>query len=136
MNSSKSVRRILQGWRPQGLALGAALLVAGLSGVGCEDTGWARTSPAERIEFSIDSSRDNMLVGETVTLTTKSANLLGRNPRVEWTTSGGKLTPVDNERAARVTFDTPGTYLVEAKLYLNDQLMRSDSQTIKVRPVP
>ncbi len=68
--------------------------------------------------------------------TVKPSNTLGRHPRVAWTTSGGKLVTDKDNSVARVTFSDPGTYLVEAKLFLNGEMIRTDSMTIAVRLIP
>lgn len=117
-------------------ALVALLAAAGLAGAACDDTGWARRTPTDRVEFAVMPSRTELLVGETATFTVRSANVLGQEPRVEWSTNGGTLTTEEENRVARVTFDKAGTYLVEAKLFLKEQLARTDVRTIKVRPVP
>jgi len=122
--------------RPQTVALGSLLLGAVLAGTACENDAYSRTKPAQEVGMTIHPSKTNLLAGENATFTVETRNTFGREPRVDWTTSGGQLEMIQNGRAARVTFPQPGTYLVSARLYLNDQLVRTDSTTITVRPVP
>ncbi|MCX5659987.1 MAG: hypothetical protein NTW19_09735 [Planctomycetota bacterium] len=117
-------------------AMMLAIVGAGLLGAACQDAKWAQATPDDRVKFAVLSSRSELLAGETATFTLSSANVIGRNPRVEWSTNGGTLTTEDENRVARVKFDKPGEYLVTAKLFLADALTRTDTRGVKVKPVP
>jgi hypothetical protein len=75
------------------------------------------------------------MAGDTVTLTTRSQNLLGKDAKVEWTTTGGKIDGEDRGRIARAKFDKPGTYTVTGRLYVDGKLYDEDSVNILVRAV-
>lgn len=116
-----------------------SLVVAGsltlLGGVvaGC-DTDRGRRTVDTTPEFSINSSAREIMVGETVTITTQSRNLMGRDVDVEWTSTGGDLSTERNGQIARVKFDKPGTYTVAATATFDNRVM-TDSVTVNVRPL-
>jgi hypothetical protein len=114
------------------LVLATAAFTAGMSG--CETTGGSSATEGAP-EFSIRASNHEVLTGEIVTLTTRSANLAGRQTHIDWKTDGGDLRTEENGRIARVQFDRPGTYTVSARLMIDDGLLESDSVSIQVRPV-
>jgi len=134
--TSKTLRHWNSGASPRSFALGALLLGAVLAGAGCENDSWARTAPSGQVDFAIHPSHTDLLVGETATITVESHNTLGRDPHIDWSASGGKLNPESNGRVARIIFEQPGTYLVSARLLLGDQLVRTDSVTFTVHPIP
>lgn len=86
--------------------------------------------------FSVDSSHDRIYVGESVTVWTQSTNTVGREPEIEWSSSGGDIEELRNGSAVRVTFDTPGTYQVSAKLNLENGIDRMDEVSIRVVQLP
>jgi len=73
--------------------------------------------------------------GDTTTLTVMSKNTLGHDAQVQWDATGGKLTTEDNGRIARVQFDKPGVYTVNAKLLIDGRVYDQDSVTIEARPL-
>ena len=91
--------------------------------------------PAEPIEFSIQPSARSVVAGEVVTVTTRSANAIGRNTAVDWAATGGDLTTEQNKRIARVRFDQPGTYTVSAVLRVDNNVAMSDAVDITVKPL-
>lgn len=90
---------------------------------------------AETVDLNVRASHREVLAGEIVTFTASTRDTFGRDARVEWDAAGGELTMDENGRIARVQFDRPGTYVVTARLYINDELRRTDTTQIRVRPV-
>lgn len=109
------------------LALGAMLTLGA-----CNRNGVA----AREVMFELNPSRSEVLVGENVTIFASSENVLGRDSQIEWDASGGELFTEENGRLARVYFDEPGTYIVQANLVLDGRLARNASTTIEVNEVP
>jgi hypothetical protein len=98
------------------------------------------TDRSERIEetgpsFDLHPTAKEVYAGEIVTVTTETHNLLGRDAKVKWATTGGELKTEDEGRIARVKFDRPGTYVVSAQLYSDDEMVQTQSVTINVRPL-
>jgi len=52
----------------------------------------AETQP----QINIVAPNREVATGDTVTLTVSSRNTLGRNARIEWNTTGGKVNPEEN----------------------------------------
>ena len=109
-----------------------ALAVLGLAGLeACETT----QSSGPMVQFSITPSRNTALVGEAVTITSQSMNVVGTDSEIEWHTTGGDLQPRQNGRVVQVTFDEPGTYNVSANLISDGVQVWSDTTTIRVNPL-
>src|SRR5688572_20981106 len=111
---------------------GSLMLLAG-SFTACDSDSSHRTVDTAP-EFSISPTAREIMVGETVTLTTQSRNLMGRDVDVEWTSTGGELTTERNGQIARVKFDKPGTYTVAATASFENRVI-TDSASINVRPL-
>jgi len=121
------------------LAAGLALGIA-CGGCASDNSRPQTTEPTRPIadtqpQITIVSSNREVAVGDTTTFTMNSKNTLGRNARVEWTTTGGTLTTEDNGRIARVQFDQPGAYTVTSKLIVDDQIQDQDAITVTARPL-
>jgi hypothetical protein len=86
-------------------------------------------------QINIIAHNRDVAAGDTVTLTVSSRNTLGRNARIEWTTTGGGVTPEENGRIARVQFKEPGAYTVTSKLFVDGRLVDQDAVTITARPI-
>lgn len=97
--------------------------------VGCE------TTPRGKAAIDLKPSTHNIYAGEIVTVMTRSRNTLGKDARVEWSANGGKLETIDNNRVARVQFDQPGSYKVQAKLYVGNDLQDTEEVKIDVKPI-
>jgi len=123
--------------RPGATAVLALMLGLVLAGSGCDERDAGPVAVPADVAFAIKPGRTTVTAGDTATFSVESQNTLGRDPRVEWSCSNGaKITTSDESRVARVTFKDPGTYMVQAKLYFGNQLVRTDSIAITVRPVP
>jgi len=112
----------------------AAVLSAGLATLpGCDtdDNAGSIAQP----QFSVSPSSREIMVGEIVTVTTRSSNLAGGESQIDWFTTGGNLTTEQNNRVARIQFDRPGNYTVSARLSDADEITYSDSVTINVKPL-
>jgi hypothetical protein len=114
----------------------SVLLGAGGAGplAGCE-SGRASRAQLQPIEFRIMPSHKSVLEGETVTVTTRTANLVGRDANIKWTATGGELETEQNGRVARVRFDRPGTYTISARLNVDGEMVETDSVTVTVHPL-
>jgi hypothetical protein len=102
--------------------------------IGCESYGGTRVS-GEEMGFWIDASDTDIVEGELVTLTAHDRNTVGRNAKVEWTTTAGDVNTEANGRIARVTFDKPGTYTVTGRLLVDGEAVREDSVDIEVEQI-
>ena len=113
----------------------AAAAAAALGGgmVACESG--PRTVGSEP-QIEVAASHRKVLVGETVTLTVASKNLVARDADIEWYNSGGDLQEINDGRSAQVTFNRPGTYDVGADLIVNGARQQIASERITVSPVP
>jgi plastocyanin len=111
-----------------------AIVLAGcLLLLGCGDkTMVGNTEPG----MSISASATRVFVGDTVTLVPKTRNVLGKDARIDWHSSSGKLSTADDGRLARIVFDTPGTYHVDATLIVDGHEVQRDSVAIDVKPLP
>ncbi len=90
---------------------------------------------ADGIELNVRSSDQSVLSGQVVVLTADATNALGRDVRVEWDAPGGELETEEGGHIARVRYDRPGTYIIVSRLYVNDDLHRTETTRVTVRPV-
>lgn len=95
----------------------------------------ARTAGGDP-RLNVAASHREVLVGETVTLTAGSRNLIARDAKFEWHTSGDDLRVLQDDRAAHVSFSEPGTYDVGGDLIINGARQQVALQRIAVRPLP
>jgi hypothetical protein len=109
------------------LALG---LAAGLT-TGCTDS--HSTVAENQPQITIVTANHNVAVGDTSTLTVNSKNTLGQSAKLEWSTTGGKLTTEDDHRVAHVRFDQPGAYTITAKLLIDGRVYDQDSVTMEAK---
>jgi hypothetical protein len=86
-------------------------------------------------QISLRAANEEIVVGDTTTLTINSKNTLGRDARVEWSTTGGELDTEDSDRIARVRFDQPGVYTITAKLIVDGEVVDREAMNIEVRPL-
>ena len=114
-------------------ALGLSMTVGLAMMPGCE-TG--PSAVGEEVSFSIQPSSEQIMAGETVTLTSESQNVLGRDAQIEWHPSGGELRTSQNGRVAQITFPNPGTYNVTADLIVGGQRYTTQTTRIEVQPLP
>lgn len=119
--------------RKRNLVVGVAATLLGLAALaGCEST--THTRPlAQPMEISLTPASRSVVVGDTLTIASQTKNMVGREATIEWTTTGGEITPADNNRIARMKFDKPGTYTVTARALVNGVVVDSDSVDIHVR---
>jgi uncharacterized protein YfaS (alpha-2-macroglobulin family) len=112
------------------LALG---LAAGLT-TGCSDShSTTKTVAQNQPQISIVTANRTVAVGDTATLTVNSKNTLGQDAKLEWVTTGGKLTTENDHRTAHVRFDQPGAYTITAKLMINGRVYDQDSVTMDAK---
>ena len=128
----KNSRTTLRFARLAALALPIAL-------VGCEWLGDRDSSSdpvvAESYGFDLVPTTREIAAGEMVTIATRSRNLIGRDTRVEWSATGGKIESDQSGSVARVTFDEPGAYTIRARLFVDGRPLEQDSVDIRVRPL-
>ncbi|MDP1663123.1 MAG: hypothetical protein Q8L55_14495 [Phycisphaerales bacterium] len=114
----------------------AAFGIAALAG--CNQGGSnSRTeaNSAQRASISVTAPSRDLLVGDTATFIANTANTYGRDAKVKWTATGGKLTTDDGGRVARVRFDETGTYTVKATLELDGNPQQTEAVDVHVRSV-
>lgn len=114
-------------------ALASALWAGCLMSAGCDFDRETRVERAQEPGLALQATSREIYSGEIATVTAETANLLGRDAEVRWSTTGGELTTQDRGRIARVKFDSPGTYVVSAQLWSDGELVKTDSVTIEVR---
>lgn len=105
----------------------------------CGHHGWSGASKSDpsvsRVDFSLETSTNDLLVGETATVFARSYDTYGRDPQLVWTTTAGKLTTEQNGRVARIMFDQPGTFFVTAVLTADGREIKRQSVEIRVKPL-
>jgi plastocyanin len=118
---------------------GMAAILIGAAGCRYDDSPRHRdvaVSPYQDVGMKIEPSRDRAIVGEVVTFTARTENLLGRDAQIRWSAPAGELRTEQDGRVARVIFDEPGTYSVSAQLFVEGMEIRRDTKTVTVRPLP
>src|SRR5262249_7036144 len=113
--------------------IGTGLVAAALAVGGCnENTSSNDMSPAT---VRIEASQRQIVVGEIATLVARTKDTYGREAKVRWSSTAGKLSTEQDGRVARVQFDEVGTYTVKATLSVDGREVESDMVEIRVRPV-
>lgn len=112
-----------------------ALSAASIGGGCANEHGSTRPITEAQPQIDVVSANKEVVVGDTTTLTVTSRNTLGHDAQVQWDTTGGRLTTEENGRVARVQFDKPGSYTVNAKLLIDGRVYDQDSVTIEARPL-
>jgi hypothetical protein len=113
----------------------AVLAAVGTVQVACSSSPARDPLVHDHPQISLRAANEEIVVGDTTTLTINSKNTLGRDARVEWTTTGGDLNTEDGDRVARVRFDQPGVYTVTAKLVVDGEVVDREAVNIEVRPL-
>lgn len=125
----------MNAFRSVSLAAAFILLAAG---AGCNSSprnASSTDSTVNRVAMTLEPSTRDILVGETTTITARCQDTYGRDPRITWTTTGGKLITEQNGRVARVRVDEPGTVTVMAILNVDGREVRRESVEIRVKPL-
>ena len=90
----------------------------------------------EAMRFWLEPSHTQIKVGETSTITPRSANIIGKDAKLKWSVSNGaKLDTVDDGRVAQVTCDKPGVYTVAATLYVEGKKRETQTVDLLVAPI-
>ena len=113
--------------------LSAALLL--VLGAGCVNNTPRAEPGTNRVGISLSSSRREVVVGENVTISALSTDTYGRDSKIEWTATFGKLTTEENGRVARVSFDQPGVSTITAVLTVDGREADRKNVEIRVNPV-
>ncbi|MFT3784682.1 MAG: hypothetical protein QM770_00760 [Tepidisphaeraceae bacterium] len=116
---------------------GLAILVAAatiIGGNGCS-TADSYAKANNDVKLDIKPSSDHIFAGETVTVFSRTENTLGRDAKLDWETSGGNVKTEDNGRVARVTFDKPGTYSIDAVLTVDGKEAQRDRTVVQVAAI-
>ncbi|MFA9477336.1 hypothetical protein ACERK3_03395 [Phycisphaerales bacterium AB-hyl4] len=108
-------------------------LVAAIAMLGACEQG-PTAMDAQEPTVSLSASDTNILVGETTTVMAQTANLLGRDVEIDWSTSVGEIEPTEEGRMARFTSDQAGTAVVTAELQSDGRVIR-DQINIVVNPI-
>ena len=110
-------------------------LLGGVAATGCHSSeDYSRKDKA--ISLQVRPSSHSIVVGETVTFLSRTENTLGRDAKIDWTTTGGALKTEEAGRVARVTFDKPGTYSVIGILMADGHEVDRSQNDIEVKPLP
>lgn len=108
-----------------------AIVLAVLTAVGCDTS----PKPGEvPVLFEVEPSRTSIVAGENVTFTATTANTYNRDASIEWTTTGGTMNMIEDDRVARIKFDEEGEYKVSADLLLEGK--RVDTEIVKIYVTP
>jgi hypothetical protein len=100
----------------------AALELTAAAITGCESG--PRMEERAAPSLSITRNHGNILTGETTAIITRTANLLGRDVTIRWSTTLGKVTPAEGGRLAYFTSDQPGTAVVTAEMHVDGRVIR------------
>lgn len=109
-----------------------ALLAGGCSSSSRTNDSNGNTS---RAGFTLEASTYDLVVGETVTVFARSYDTFGRDPKISWTTTGGRLVTEQNGRVARVMIDQPGTFTIRAILSADGREIQRESIEVRVKPL-
>jgi len=88
------------------------------------------------LKLSVQPSARKCVVGETITFFSRTENTLGRDAKLDWTTTGGSLKTTEEGRVAQVTFDKPGTYSVDGVLMADGKEVDRATTVVTVSPLP
>ncbi len=114
----------------------ASILALGAVGACNRNTRSSSNDPAvSRVNLTLEASTRTLMVGEIVTITARSEDTYGRDSKLTWSSTAGKLTTEQNGRIARVKFDQPGTYTVSAVLMIDGREARREAVEILVKPL-
>jgi len=111
------------------------VLVAGMAFAGCNNKRMSADGSTTMPSVSVEASSTSIVVGETATFIARSRDTYGRDARIRWTSTAGKLTTEQDGRVARVRFDEVGTYTVRAILTTEGRDIQSDMIEVRVRPI-
>jgi len=90
----------------------------------------------QNVDLVVEQSHTLIKAGESVTFTAHATGVAGRDEEIKWETKGGDLYSLnDSERYARVEFDKPGMYAVQASLYVDGKLVDQERSMVQVEPV-
>lgn len=113
-------------------AITATTLCAGL--VACNSS--QRTADGSHAPgVSIEASARDVVAGDTVTFVARSHDTYGRDTKIRWEATSGKVTTDQDGRIARVKFTETGTYSVKAVLVQDGRDVQSDMVEVRVKPV-
>lgn len=90
----------------------------------------------ENVMLVLEQSHKVIKVGESVTFTARATGTAGRDEEIKWASSGGEMSqPNGMERYTRVTYEKPGSYSVQAKLYVDEKLVDQQQVLVQVDPL-
>lgn len=103
-----------------GAVLGLLVVLAAVAG--CESG--PETVDVLQPALNLSTRHDSILQGETTTVFAGTSNLLGRQTKIEWTTSLGTIQPSSGGNMAQFKSDKPGTAMVTATLTADGRQIR------------
>ena len=104
------------------LRLSVLTMILAMGLVAC-DTG-PDTVDALEPQLALSTTQNSILEGETTTVFAETANLLGRDVQINWSTTLGQVQPSNDGRMARFTSDQPGTAVITAEMNVDGQVLR------------
>ena len=121
------------------IAAGVALSGAVLSG--CNNNGSTSTTRStdeaavRRPAISLTGPGRDVMVGDTATFMASTANTYGRDAKIKWTSTAGKVSTDQGGSVARVRFDESGVYTVKATLEIDGTPVQTESVDVRVNPI-
>lgn len=116
-----------------------AAFVAALAGtpfiVGCANESHSSVDGKVPATLSLEPSATSIVAGETVTIVARTKDTYGRDAKVKWSSTAGKLDSEEDGRVARVKFTETGTYSVKASLSVDGRETDTETVQIVVKPV-
>ena len=115
------------------LAVGFVAL-AGCNNNRTVSTTTSRTEEAvvQKPSISLRGPGRDLLVGDTATFFVDSKNTYGRDARVKWSTTAGKLSTDKGDSVARVRFDETGVYTIKATLEVDGNPVQTEAVDVRV----
>lgn len=122
--------------KPLNLVMSLGLALGTVVTAGCTSSRTVIDRKASTVELSVWQSAKKINVNEAVTFEATEANTLGRNAKLTWEATGGKIWPTDaTNRIVQVQYTTPGVYSVIARLTAENQQPVSETRTVTVQPL-
>lgn len=117
------------------MATAASLLALGACSSSGTSNSRTEASATQKASISVTAPSRELLVGDTATFIANSMNTYGRDAKIKWTTTAGKLSTEDSGRVAHVRFDEAGAYTVKATLELDGNPVQTEAVDVHVRSV-
>jgi plastocyanin len=118
--------------------IGVSMVMAFATLEGCSSNGGNSRTEASAVQkpsITVTGPNRELMAGDTATFMANSMNTYGRDVKIKWMTTAGKLTTDEGGRVARVRFDEAGTYTVKAMLDVDGTTSQTEAVDVRVLPV-